>query len=75
MKMSSIIDAMERTVIPEGNYACKTGQQANHFYTIESGHLNVCIPTIDKNGDEVMKWVRKIGMKKHTPEDHHTFIA
>ncbi len=58
--MNAIIDAMERTVIPAGNYACKVGQPANHFYTLESGTLNVSIAYVDKNGDEQMKWVRKM---------------
>ena len=60
--MTAIVDGMERTSIQAGNYACKVGQQANHFYTVESGTLKVTIPSSDQHDEEEnMKFVREIG--------------
>ncbi len=51
-QMAAIVDAMSRTKVPKGNYACKHGDVAESFYAIESGSFTVSVPV--KSGDKIV---------------------
>ncbi len=58
--VNAIIDAMEPMTIPAGGYACKIGEAAKTFYTIETGSLEVYISMIE-GGQKILKKQRVIG--------------